>query len=135
MARTRLRLPASAAAGLIALAGGIWYFGKAPQFRRDPLVEAAGLLRVAATYEASYEACADPRYEREGVSGLAHALIGRAAHAFPAMSDAEAVRFARAALPDCRLDYLARRPRFSLTRARRARRFPVDIGAGDGAAD
>ncbi len=127
---SRIKLSAQTAAGVIVLAAAVWYLAKEPEFRRDPLIEALGLARLAATYEASYKDCADERYERNAdAHGLALAAIGRWAHAFPARSDAEAVRFAHAALPECRLDMLVRQRRIGWTRAQRRQRIVIDIDA------
>lgn len=125
----RMRISAPAGAGLVALAAAIWYFSKEPEFRRDPLTETAGLLRIAWTYDARYEDCTQERFERNAdLRGFALAMVGRAAHTFPAMNDAEAVVFARAAAPGCTLASLMRRKRLYFWRYERHHRTPVDIG-------
>ena len=130
MSRTRVKLAGPVAAAALIAAGASWYFRKEPEFRRDPLVEAAGAVLIIPTYQASYTDCADARYERNAdVRGIALALAGEWAHRFPAWDDADAVAFARAALPECRLDMLVRKRRFGFTRAQRRERIPVDIGA------
>lgn len=130
MSRTRVKLAGPAAAAALVAVGAGWYFRKEPEFRRDPLIEAMGALQVAATYQASYADCADERYERNpDLRGFALAFVGEWAHRFPAWSDAEAVAYARAALPECRLDILVRKRRFGWTRAQRRERIPVDLSA------
>lgn len=130
MGRMRINLAGPVAAAALIAVGASWYLRKEPEFRRDPLVEASGALLIAPTYQASYADCADERYERNAdLRGFALALAGEWAHRFPAWNDADAVAFARAALPQCRLEILVRKRRFGLTRTQRRERIPVDISA------
>lgn len=113
MAQMRVRLSAPVAAGVIAAIFAGWWLTKPEPFRRDVLTELRGVSMIAATYEARYRDCADERWEIQGdLRGFALGFVGRWTHRFPADDDADAVAFARAALPDCTLYRLDRKKRF-----------------------
>jgi len=110
--RLRIRLNAVQAAGVLAALFAVIYFSKPAPFRRDPWLTVRGALALAPTYEARYRDCADERWEvNPDLRGFALSFVGRWAHRFYAENDAEAVAFARAALPGCRLYALSRRRR------------------------
>jgi hypothetical protein len=112
---------------LLAAAAVGWYLAKEPAFRRDPWLELMGVARVAPTYEASYRDC--PGVRDTALNRAAQSLTMSWTRHFPAWNDAQAAAFARAALPQCRLDMLTRKPRWAWTRTQRKFRIVVDIAA------
>ena len=104
MARTRIKLNGGLAVVVIVGLMGFFYLIKPAEFRRDPVTELAGLVRVFPTYEARYSGCADGQdLPRRGLAGLVPAFLGYHGARFVAADDEAARAFARAARPDCRL--------------------------------
>jgi hypothetical protein len=79
-----------------------FHFWKPPAFYRDGRTEARGLVALAPSYLAYYTDCTDGR--DMGVLGLLQRKL-------VAENDADAVAFARAVLPACRLYLLQRKRR------------------------
>jgi hypothetical protein len=127
----RIELPAYAAIpAVLAILGGA-YLAKPEEFRRDPLLEAQGLIGLAPKYEAMYAGCTDGTDKASlDLKSFAKGFAGGYAHRFPATGDADAVQFARDARPQCRLSSLYRLYRRWPVRSNsptRYRRTPVDI--------
>lgn len=103
----RIEISAYAAIpAMLALAAGA-YLMKPAEFRRDPLLEAEGLVGLAVKYEATYAGCGDG-IDPLSAAGLAKGFAGGYAHRFPARSDEDARAFATSARPQCGLAALYR---------------------------
>lgn len=77
-----------------------------------------------------YGGCADGTDKATlDMKGLATGIVGGYAHRFPARSDQDAIAFARAARPQCRLTTLYRLHRRLFTSGHhfRYRRTPIDL--------
>jgi len=114
---------------VLALLGAAW-ISKPEEFRRDPVLEAQGLIGLAPKYEAMYTRCTDGTDKaRLDFKSFAKGFAGGYSHRFPATGDEDAVRFARDARPQCRLMSLYRLHRrwFDRDRHVRYRRTRVEI--------
>ncbi len=113
----RIELPKEAALPLLAavalLAIGAQFLRPA-ELRRDLALELQSRIGLEGRYEVAYADCTDAR--RDTVStdagGLLRGFAGRSAIPFAARDDADAVAFARAARPDCRVVLINRFRRF-----------------------
>lgn len=81
---------------ILALAGAAFVM-KPEEMRRDPLLEARGMVGLAAIYEVMYSHC---RAETPSVEAV-HMTVGGLTQRFPARSDEDAAKFSISAHPQC----------------------------------
>lgn len=126
----RFELPGYAAIPAILAIAGAAYLMKPEELRRNPLLEAQGLVGLAQKYEVMYAHCTDGT-DKVGLdaAGIAKGLAGGYSHHFPGRSDEDAAEFAKAARPQCQVMSLYRLDRrlTGSTRATRYRRTRVEI--------
>lgn len=127
------KLPAWALAPIALGIVALYYFQTAPELWRGPLMEARGAVGLISRYEVSYAPCAGHGHEEgRGFVGIVRGLEGRYRMKYVAENEADAVAFARAARPGCRITEINRLKRFALGVSHHAssrRRVEVELGA------
>lgn len=114
---------------ILALAGAAFVL-KPAEMRRDPLLEAQGVIGMAAKYEVMYARCdngADAASLAAG--GLAKGFAGGFSHQFPARNDKDAARFVLNARPQCDVASLYRLDRrlSGASHSQRYRRTRIEV--------
>ena len=109
MAQARITLSppvALAVLGAIVLVLFLW----PSDFRRGPMLQLRGLFAMAPKYEALYRDCADPgqNWPHMDAAGVLMGMARSTGPRFYAHDDADALQFARAVRPGCRLAVLYR---------------------------
>ena len=129
MTRVELPIPQAAALPLLGAVLAVLFLARPAEMRRDPLLEIQGVLKISPSYTVAYTDCADRGDDtvRTDLVGLARGFAGRSSLDFVAHDDADAVAFARAARPDCRVVLIDRYRRFDWRRSRAGRRQSVDL--------
>ncbi|MEO1137333.1 MAG: hypothetical protein AAFW68_12135 [Pseudomonadota bacterium] len=86
---------------ILAFAGAAFVL-KPEELRRNPLLEAKGVIGMAAIYEVMYARCVESNLSEHSAGGGAYAFR------FPAHSDKDAARFVSSARPQCDIASLYR---------------------------
>ncbi len=114
---------------ILALAGAAFLL-KPAELRRDPVLEAQGLIGLATKYEVMYAHCTDGTDAAAlDAKGIAKGFVGGYTHRFPARSDEDAASFAGRARPQCDVASLYRLDRrlAGSSHATRYRRTRVEV--------
>ncbi|MCG8441180.1 MAG: hypothetical protein MI723_05150 [Caulobacterales bacterium] len=131
---TRIKLPTWTALPVLALVVVAAVALRPAELRREPLLELQSAIGLEGRYEAAYADCADPRRNTvtSDLIGFARGFVGRAALPFAARDDGDAVAFARAARPTCRLVLVNRFRRWRWWRNEISRRVSVPLSGYPG---
>jgi hypothetical protein len=126
----QIELPKWAAVpAILAVAAGA-YLLQPTELRRNPAIEAMGLVGAANKYEVMYAQCTDgaDRASLDAV-GLVKGFAGAYSHRFPATSDEDAASFVVAARPQCVVASLYRLDRrlAGSTNGKRYRRTRIEV--------
>ncbi len=125
-----IEIPPYAAIPAILALAGVAFMMKPEELRRNPLLEAQGLVGMAAKYEVMYARCTDGTDEASlDAAGLAKGFAGGFSHQFPARSDNDAARFVVKARPQCDVASLYRLDRYAVgsSGGKRYRRVRVEV--------
>ena len=126
----QIDIPSYAAIPAILALAGAAFIMKPEELRRDPLLEAQGMIGMAAKYEVMYARCDDgtDAANLDTVSA-AKGFIGGFSHQFPARSDEDAALFVVKARPQCDVASLYRLDRrlTSPSQTNRYRRIRIEV--------
>lgn len=107
---------------ILAFAGAAFLL-KPEELRRNPLLEAQGIVGMAAIYEVMYAQCMEKQIGEHSAGGAAYAFR------FPARNDQDAARFVSSARPHCDIASLYRLDRApaGAARARNYARTRIEV--------
>ena len=121
-------IPSYAAIPAILALAGAAFIMKPVELRRDPLLEAQGMIGMAAKYEVMYARC-DNGTDAASLDApsVAKTFVGGFSHQFPARSDEDAALFVVKARPQCDVASLYRLDRRLTASSQTTRYYRIRI--------